>query len=80
MGEQTPEFDPAYASTARTADEALELARAWADGRRSWMNLGPHEPYTPDVIAAMDAQEVVKWGALAQALGARDLQDAQWPR
>ena len=27
------------------------------------MNLGPHEPYTPDVIARMDAAEVSKWGA-----------------
>lgn len=53
-----------------TSDRAMELAIAWADGSRSWMNLGPHEPYTPDVIAVMDAQEVVKWSALAANLAA----------
>jgi hypothetical protein len=46
----------------------MELALDWAEGRRSWTNLGPHEPYTPDVIATMDAQEVVKWTAVAVAL------------
>lgn len=55
-----------------TRDEALARALDWAEGRRSWCNLGPHEPYTPDVIAVMDAQEVVKWSALAAALPAVD--------
>lgn len=64
------EFDPSQAHTARTADQAMQLALAWADGRRSWINLGPREPYTPDVIAVMDAQEVVKWTAVAVALRA----------
>jgi len=35
----------------------------WVTGRRSYVNLGPDLPYTPDVIAAMDAQEVVKLAA-----------------
>ncbi len=43
------------------AEEAFDLMMAWAVGRRSWTNFGPHAPYTPDVIAVMDAQEVVKW-------------------
>lgn len=40
---------------------------SWASGQRSWTNLGPHEPYTPDVIATMDAQEVVKHAAAIHA-------------
>lgn len=51
-----------------TSAEALERALDWAEGRKSWANLGQYEPYTPDVIAVMDAQEVVKWAALASAL------------
>jgi hypothetical protein len=51
-----------------TKELALRLALDWAEGRRSWANLGPHAPYTPDVIAVMDAQEVVKWTALAAVL------------
>lgn len=39
----------------------------WHEGRRSWANLGPHAPYTPDVIAVMDAQEVVKRAAILAA-------------
>lgn len=57
--------------TTLTRESALATAIDWAEGRRSWVNLGsPHAggPYTPDVIAVMDAQEVVKWSALAQAL------------
>lgn len=42
-----------------------ELIDDWVAGRRSYTNFGPHAPYTPDVVAAMDAQEVVK---LATAL------------
>ena len=38
----------------------LELMEAWADGQRSWTNYGPDAPYTPDVIARMDAAEVEK--------------------
>ena len=55
---------------ADTYNEAIELAKAWAEGRRSYCNLGPHPPYTPEVIAVMDAQEVVKWSSLALALRA----------
>lgn len=50
--------------------EALSELDDWKAGRRSYMNLGPYPPYTPDVIAAMDAQEVVKLGAYVQALAA----------
>lgn len=42
----------------------------WATGYRSWTNLGPNPPYTPDVIAVMDAQEVVKRSAYIQAMPA----------
>ena len=55
-----------------TSEEALALMLDWAEGKRSWTNLGPHEPYTPDVIAVMDAQEVVKWGAVAAALPGKE--------
>lgn len=55
-------------NAAPSREVALALALDWAEGRRSWCNLGPYEPYTPDVIAVMDAQEVVKWSALAQTL------------
>ena len=48
-------------------DELMAEIDDWVAGRRSYINLGPHAPYTPDVIAAMDAQEVVK---LVAALGA----------
>jgi hypothetical protein len=36
------------------------------------MNLGYDAPYTPDVIAVMDVQEVVKWSALADVLPAAE--------
>ncbi len=45
----------------KTSGEAEKLMMDWAEGRRSWTNLGPHEPYTPDVIARMDTAEVEKW-------------------
>ena len=64
---------PETAQTASTAEQALALALAWADGRRSWTNLGQYEPYTPAVIAVMDAAEVVKWSALALALPSKRL-------
>lgn len=38
----------------------LDEMLAWAEGRRSYTNYGPHEPYTPDAIARMDAAEVEK--------------------
>jgi len=44
----------------------------WLEGRRSWTNLGPIAPYTPDVIAVMDAQEVVKRAAAITALSASE--------
>ncbi len=43
-------------------------ARDWLEGRRSWCNLGPYEPYTPDVIARMDAAEIEKRAAMIRAL------------
>ena len=48
-------------------EELLAEMEDWVAGRRSYVNLGPNEPYTPDVIAAMDAQEVVKLAAAANA-------------
>ena len=54
-----------------TAAKAKKLMLDWAEGKRSWMNLGPYKAYTADVIAAMDAQEVVKWGAVYRALKGR---------
>jgi hypothetical protein len=57
-----------------TSDAALKQAVDWAEGRRSWVNLydgygdSPGVRYPHDVIAVMDAQEVVKWSALAAAL------------
>lgn len=46
-------------------DDALLEMQAWLQGRKSMTNLGPHPPYTPDVIAVIDAQEVVKWATAA---------------
>ena len=48
-------------------DELMAEIEDWVEGRRSYINLGPHAPYAPDVIAAMDAQEVVKLAAAASA-------------
>lgn len=53
--------------------EALALALDWASGKRSWVNLGPHEPYTPDVIAVMDAQQAVAWATVAKAMHAMEV-------
>lgn len=58
-----------------TFDEAMTRALDWAEGRRSYTNMGPFEPYTPDVIAVMDAQEVVKWTAIASALAGSALSE-----
>jgi len=68
-------FDPARADTATNSADALELARAWADGRRSWINrriatgTEAHSELLAQeaAIATMDAQEVVKWSTLALA-------------
>lgn len=75
------EFDPATANTAETAEQARELARAWANGRRSHWNeildMEPRDSMGPigdarqrSVVncAEADAAEVAKWAALAQAL------------
>lgn len=50
--------------------EHMAAVADWAEGRRSWTNLGPHEPYTPDVIARMDAAEVDKHASAIRALAA----------
>lgn len=63
----TAGFDPLTAETATDAYEAMEIARAWADGRRTWMGTDI-ESIGLDGIAVMDAQEVVKWAALASAM------------
>lgn len=48
--------------------EADEM-RAWATGAKSWTNMiGPG--LTPDVVATMDAQEVVKHAAAIQGYAA----------
>ena len=57
-------------------DELMAEIDDWVRGKRSYINLGPHAPYTPDVIAAMDAQEVVK---LVAALGAYPAVEATCP-
>jgi hypothetical protein len=51
-------------------DELLARLEDWVEGRRSYCNYGPHAPYTPDVIAVMDAQEVVKLAAAISAFSA----------
>jgi hypothetical protein len=50
-----------------TPEALLAQMMDWVEGRRSWTNLGPYPPYTPDVIAVLDAQEVVKLSAAIQA-------------
>lgn len=51
-----------------TYELAMKNALDWAEGRRSHTNYGPHPPWTHDVIAVCDAQEVVKWTAIAAVL------------
>lgn len=58
------------AEVTRRLKDSLERMADWQDGRCSWTNFGPHEPYTPEAIAVMDAQEVVKHSAAAQAYAA----------
>ena len=48
-------------------DELIARMEDCLAGRVSFVNLGPHEPYTPDVVAAMDAQEAVKLAAAISA-------------
>jgi hypothetical protein len=57
---------PAAVISADVARMVAEMSD-WLEGRRSWMNLGPLAPYTPDVIAVMDAQEVTKRAAAIPA-------------
>lgn len=54
----------------RTRQEALALATDWAMGRRSHTNTvyAPTPERKQEVVAVMDAQEVVKWTALAAVL------------
>lgn len=59
------DFDPLKDNDPSNLEEAVALARAWASGKRSWTNLRA-SGYSHDTIAMMDAQEVVKFGALAQ--------------
>lgn len=61
-------FDPLKDSNPSTAAQALALARAWAEGKRSWTNLYHGQPDGPQITAVVDAQEVVKWTALAVGL------------
>lgn len=77
--ERPAAFDPCFAHTAETQDQAIALATAWADGRRSWINVvhADTEERRMEVVAVMDAQEVVKWGALAVALAQLDLVELQ---
>lgn len=58
---------PSRTEIQRRLSERVDDLEAWSSGARSWTNLGPYEPYTPDVIAVMDAQEVVKHSAAVQA-------------
>ena len=60
--------DSPVTTSRRTLADVLNEIEGWVNGRRSWQNLGPYPPYTPDVIAAMDAQEVVKLAAYARLL------------
>lgn len=77
-GRVGPGFDPSTATTAVTAAEAAALALAWADGRRSCINLRqPFEAATESERLAqlaevdrMDAARAQGWAAAAQALAA----------
>jgi hypothetical protein len=60
----------------QNTSEARELMLDWAGGKRSWINLGPHPPYTPEVIAAMDAAETQKWAAVYTAFATIDVTTA----
>src|SRR3954451_1519226 len=55
IGDQMNEAEKAAQVTlsdgyAALRDKHLAEMADWVEGRRSWTNLGPHEPYTPDVI------------------------------
>lgn len=61
---------PTQVEVEQSIDRHYRLMLDWAEGRRSWINLGPHEPHTPDVIARMDAAEVEKHAAAIRGLTA----------
>lgn len=50
-----------------TSREAIDLALDWAEGRCSYMNTihADTQERRLEVVAVMDAQEVVKWTAIA---------------
>ncbi len=52
------------------AGEARELALDWATGVRSWTNV--YAQLGPEVVAAMDTSEVVKWCAVATMFAEMD--------
>lgn len=62
------------------ADTAMLRALEWAEGKRSHNNLchgifstsEQGKALREQTIAVMDAQEVVKWCAVAQAFGVRE--------
>lgn len=49
-------------------DRAWNNMLDWLEGRKSWTNLGPHSPYTHDVIAVMDRQELEKWLSVHESM------------
>lgn len=61
---------PTQAEVEAKIAEHHALLLEWAEGRRSWVNLGPFAPYTPDVIARIDAAEVEKHAAAIRGLTA----------
>lgn len=79
-GTTRPDFDPATAQDATTAEEALALSTAWAKGTRSWWNqildfeardqLGVTDGARQQSFVACaqaDSAEVAKWAALVPA-------------
>lgn len=67
--EQPPSLDedPTAWFEAKIAEYATVMMD-WTEGRRSYTNFGPNAPYTPDVIARMDAAEVQKHAAAIEGL------------
>lgn len=61
-------FNPLTDDNPANLEEAVALARAWASGKRSWTNVLYYleREQQLQICAVMDAQEVVKYGALAQ--------------
>lgn len=64
----TGTFDPLKDNDPANTEEAVALARAWASGKRSWTNALYYleRDRRFEVCAVMDAQEVVKFSALAR--------------